>query len=329
MDEGSSEHTLRGSTWVPRMNLRHLQLLVALAELGSISDAARGMATTQPALSKWLKELEEDIGAPLFERHARGLRATAHGEVLLAHARRVLNEMARAQDSLAALDDGSSHRVLLGAAPASVTGVVPDAVAAFLRRYPRARVEVHEGTMRTLMRKLQQGALDIVVGSLDEYEPAARLHSEQLYTEPMKVIARGGHPLARRKRIGWDDLYEYGWVLWPAGTGNRARVDASLAQAGRGPLPCRVESSSLLSNIALLERSDLLGVVSNRLAWHFARRRDVVPLNFALDVGSHIGMCWRDDPLQEASTLQMLQHLRDAAHADHREAADLDSKRTA
>lgn len=303
----------RPGTWIPRLNLRHLQLLVNLAELGSISDTARAMSTTQPALSKWLKELEDEVGAPLFERHARGLSPTGHGRILLTHAQRVLNEMDRAQDNLAALHGSSSHRVLLGTAPASVTELVPAAVAGFLHTFPKARVEVHENTMHVLLQKLEQGQLDVVVGSLDQYEPSPSLHSEMLYSEPMKIVARAGHPLLGKKRVGWDDLFDYDWVLWPHGTANRGKLDAALAQAGRGPLPCRVESSSLIANFTLLQRSDLLCMVSNRLAQHFAKRMEVVSLDFPLGVESAIGMCWRDEPLQDASTLEMLKILRQAA----------------
>ena len=65
--------------WTYRLRLRHLQVLLSLASTGNLSQSAAALATTQPALSKWLKELEEDVGLPLFERHARGLRPTAYG----------------------------------------------------------------------------------------------------------------------------------------------------------------------------------------------------------------------------------------------------------
>lgn len=300
--------------WIPRVNLRHLQLLVRLAELRSISDTARAMATTQPALSKWLKELEDEVGAPLFERRARGLAPTAHGEVLLAHAQRALNEMERARDNLAALHGSRSRRVLLGSTPASVTGLVPAAIARFLALHPEARVELQEHTMSVLLRKLELGELDVLVGSLDGLQPRAHLHSELLYSEPLRVVARAGHPLAGRKRLGWDDLRAYGWVLWPENTVNRARLDAALAQAGGGPLPCRVQSSSLLANMTLVRQTDLLCAVSSRLARLFTEHLQLVTLHFVLHVENAIGMCWRDQPLQEAATLDLLQSLRAAAH---------------
>ena len=107
-------------SWTRRLRLQHLKWLVSLAETGSISEAARACFSTQPALSKWLKDLEESIGAPLFERHARGLNPTAHGLTLLAHARRVLSEMERARHNLDTLQGTSTLRVAIGTSAASV-----------------------------------------------------------------------------------------------------------------------------------------------------------------------------------------------------------------
>ena len=65
--------------WTQRLKLRHLQMLLSVAETGNLSQSADALNTTQPALSKWLKDLEDDLQLPLFERHVRGLRPTPYG----------------------------------------------------------------------------------------------------------------------------------------------------------------------------------------------------------------------------------------------------------
>ena len=70
--------------WTHRLRLRNLKMLLSLDQTRNISHSAAMLNTTQPGLSKWLKDLEDDIGLPLFERHARGLRPTPHGDVLIA-----------------------------------------------------------------------------------------------------------------------------------------------------------------------------------------------------------------------------------------------------
>ncbi|UTW05898.1 LysR family transcriptional regulator [Pseudomonas benzenivorans] len=299
--------------WTRRLRLHHLNLLTILSETGSLSEAARVAHTTQPGLSKWLKELEEDVGATLFERHARGLKPTAEGQLLLNHARRILSEMERAQHNLAALQEFGAPQVALGTSPAAAPSLVPDAVMAFLRRHPRGRVELQENTMNTLLEKLEQGELDVVVGRLDNYQPRTSLHSEMLQREPMRIVARPGHCLANRKQLQWQDLQAQDWVLWPQGTPIRSRLDAALSSAGLKPLSCRVESTSLMANLWLLQSSNMLSAVSGRVAEHFTGRGLVKILDFELDGEGMLGMCWRDEPHQDPVVDDLLESLREAA----------------
>lgn len=299
--------------WTRRLRLRHLHLLINLTDTGSLSDTARIMHSTQPGLSKWLKELEEDIGSSLFERHSRGLKPTAMGQLLVGHARRMVTEMARAQHNLEALQEGSSRCLAVGTSPASAPSFVPAAIMKFIALHPRARVEIKESTMNSLLDKLELGKLDVVVGRLDNYQPRARLQSEMLYEEPLRIVARPGHPLAGQPGLNWDHLYEYDWIVWPQGTPIRSKLDMALTMAGRKPPPYRVESSSQVGNLWLLQHSDMLSVSSERVARHFTDRGLVVPLDIRLESGEgYVGMCWRDEAYPDPITLDLLQCLRSA-----------------
>ncbi|EIK69084.1 transcriptional regulator, LysR family [Pseudomonas synxantha BG33R] len=301
--------------WTRRLRVQHMELLLKLAETGTISETARVCFTTQPALSKWLKELEDGIGTALFERHARGLRLTEQGRMLTIHAQRVLSEMKRAQESLAAISQGSSFKVSIGTSPASAPNLVPDAIIRFLQRHPRANVELQEGTMNHLLERLEQGALDLVVGRLDNYEPRASLCTEMLYSESMRVICRPGHPLTRYDEINWEALYQYEWIVWPRGTPIRARLDAAITAAGRKPPSYRIESSSLIGNLWMLQYSDLLSIASERVAEHFSERGLIVDTGFPLDATGSLGMCWRDDVDIHFSLADLLECLREAGAA--------------
>ncbi|MGF6094585.1 LysR substrate-binding domain-containing protein [Pseudomonas sp. 18175] len=302
--------------WTRRLRLQHLHLLVSLAETGSISEAARVSFTTQPALSKWLRELEESIGAPLFERHARGLHLTAHGSLLLAHARRALSEMQRARHALDTLRDGNSFRVAIGTSPAPAPNLVPAAIMEFLRLHPSAQVTLEETPMDMLLERLELRQLDLVVGRLDNYAPRQPLRSERLYNDQLRIVCRAGHPLTRRMHLTWEELYAFDWIVWPGGTPVRSTFDIALTAAGRPPLPCRIESSSLVGNLWLLQYSDLLSVTSARVAEHFAHRGLLVSLNFALGTNTPVGMCWRDEPFADAGLPQMMECLRTIAAAE-------------
>ena len=204
--------------WTHRLRLRNLKMLLSLAQTRNISHSAAMLNTTQPGLSKWLKDLEDDIGLPLFERHARGLRPTPHGDVLIAHAQRVEAQLDRASADMAALREGGGGRVVIGASGASASDTVPLAVMKLLERMPQARVKLVEGTTDRLLAQLAQGDLDIVVGrsAPEHHDPAIRF--EALYLEPIHLVARPRHPLFALEQPGWPELLSYRWILWPKGT---------------------------------------------------------------------------------------------------------------
>ena len=83
--------------WTQKLKLHHLQMLVALGEQGNLTQVAKMMNITQPALSKWLSQFEDEVGMVLFERHSKGLRPTEGGKLLLQHAQRLINDMSRSQ----------------------------------------------------------------------------------------------------------------------------------------------------------------------------------------------------------------------------------------
>src|SRR6185437_6525686 len=111
--------------WTHRLRLRNVRMLLSLAQTRNISHSAALLNTTQPGLSKWLKDLEQDIGLPLFERHARGLIPTQYGEVLIEHARRLDAQLDRASGDMAALREGSAGRVVIGASGAAASDTAP------------------------------------------------------------------------------------------------------------------------------------------------------------------------------------------------------------
>ena len=204
--------------WTHRLRLRNLKMLLSLAQTRNISHSAAMLNTTQPGLSKWLKDLEEDIGLPLFERHARGLRPTPYGEALIAHAQRIDAQLDRASGDMAALREGGGGRVVIGASGASASDTVPLAVLRLFERMPQARVKLVEGTTDRLLAQLAQGDLDIVVGRYapEHHDPAVQ--SEALYLEPVHLVARPRHPLFTKAQVQWPDVQAYRWILWPKGT---------------------------------------------------------------------------------------------------------------
>ncbi|WXL27108.1 LysR substrate-binding domain-containing protein [Ectopseudomonas mendocina] len=281
--------------WTRRLRVQHLELLLRLADTGSISETARLSFTAQPSLSKWLKELEDAVGAQLYERHSRGLKPTEHGRMLLIHAERVIGEMKRAQEALKAISHGNSFRISIGTSPASATHLVPDSINHFLKRHPKASIELNEAPMHVLLERLEQGEHDLVIGRLDNYKPRPSLHNEMLCSEGVRVICRPEHPLLQRKVLNWDVLNEYEWIVWPQGTPIRSRLDSAITAAGSQPLNYRIESSSLMANLWMLQTTDLLSVASERVTQQFSQKGLIVDTGFELEARGSLGMCWRNE----------------------------------
>jgi DNA-binding transcriptional LysR family regulator len=302
--------------WTHRLRLRHLQTLLSLARTGNLSQSANALNTTQPALSKWLKELEADIGLPLFERHARGLRPTAYGQALIEHARRIEGHLDSARDDMDALRDGGSGRVAIGTSGASASDTVPLAVADLVRRLPRAQVRLVESTMNLMLPQLAHGELDVVVGRATDLRLEPHLQMETLYRDPVNFVTGPHHPLAGRASVDWQDLFDYQWIVWPEGTPIRTALEQALAAAGHGmPRHC-VESNSPMLNVTLLNQSELIGAASHRAAVRFEQLKVLRALAMPIPLRSSgaVSMYWRPDSENREAVALALDCLRTSAN---------------
>ncbi len=296
--------------WTHRLRLRNLQMLLSLAQTRNISHSAAILNTTQPGLSKWLKELEDDIGLPLFERHARGLRPTPYGETLIAHAQRIEIQLDRAQSEMEVMREGGSGQVLIGTSGASAPDTVPLAVLHLLKQMPQARVRLVESTMDRLIEQLARGDLDIVVGrsAPELHDPAIR--TEALYLEPVHFVARPHHPIFDQSEPSWSNLLAYRWILWPKGTPIRNALDAALAAAGQSAGTDYLESNSATLNVTLLTHSDMVGVASHRAAMRLVNMNAVRIVPIRLSGFGSVAMYWRNDAFRPSAVEVALDCLR-------------------
>lgn len=241
-----------------RLKTRHLLLLLHLYEQRSVLRAAEAANMTQPAASKLLSEMEGILGVPLFERHARGVEPTWYGQVLIRRARAALSEIGRAHDEIAAMRSGRMGQAAIGTVVNPGTTLVPQAIAAVKRDFPDILIRVEMDYSRPLVAKLLDGQLDIVIGRILGPEGAGDLEFEPLADEPHAVIVRAGHPLTQRGGVSHADLIEYGWIMPPAASVLRTRLDSMFLQHGLAPPQNIIETASLPVIIHLLRHSDLL-----------------------------------------------------------------------
>ena len=292
-----------------RLKTRHLLLLLHLYEQRSVLRAAEAANMTQPAASKLLAEMEDLLGVPLFERHARGVEPTWYGQVLIRRARSALSEIGRAQDEIAALRSGRTGQAAIGTVVNPGTNLVPQAVAALKRDFPDILIRIEMDYSRPLVAKLLDGQLDIVVGRIMGAEGSSELEFEPLADEPHSVIVRAG-----RSRVSYGDLVEHGWIMPPDGSVLRSRLDAVFLEHGLVPPQNIVETTSLPVTIHLLRHSDLLTALPAESVAPYLQTGQMLVLPIALDVRMEFfGIIRRRDQLLSPGAERVLEALRQTA----------------
>lgn len=198
------------------MRLMQLRLLLAIAETGSLRASARALSLTQPALTKALHLLEEELGAPLVVRTPHGARLAPAGELLAARAATALRELDRGREEVSEWAGGSDARVTVGLSPAAAVLLAPGAVARMAARWPKVQVRLLDALFPRSVVLLRSGELDFAVGPIPADVAGADLALRPLFGSRTVVVVRRGHPLARARRLA--ALADARWVTTgPAG----------------------------------------------------------------------------------------------------------------
>ncbi|HEY1227558.1 MAG TPA: LysR family transcriptional regulator, partial [Ramlibacter sp.] len=248
---------------------QQVMLLNAIAQHGSLHRAAAAIHTTQPAATGLLRQLEEGIGAPLFTRHAKGMTPTACGDVMIRYARSVLHDFERAREEITALTAGHQGVLHVGSVLGAVPGLVAPALATYKKAYPGVRVSLLVESSDILVPALVRGDLDVVIGRLPDGTTGAGLQLRPLQPEPMSVVTGRAHALQRRRKLTVADLLDYTWVLHPAGSPMRQRIEQAVLASGATRPPDVLETASILAVTALLERTDMISVIPADAAAHY------------------------------------------------------------
>jgi DNA-binding transcriptional LysR family regulator len=259
--------SVRLERWITRkFRLRHVELIAELHDCRSILKAARRLSLTQPTVTKALQDVESTLGVKLFERSNRGLEPTAYGEIFARHAKIVLAQLRHAAEELESLRAGYSGKVTVGTLLAASASILPDAIALLKKQRPGVAISVVVGTYDILMPSLLVGDLDMVLGRLPDEGRSPALVYEEFYAEPICVVTRRGHPLSRRRRLTLKELASEAWLLPLPETALRRQIERAFVEAG-APLPSNViESVSILTNRALLRKSEFLGIMPYHVA---------------------------------------------------------------
>ncbi len=203
------------------MDLRQLTTLVAIADHGSFSAAARALYTVQSNVSGHIARLEKELGVTLVDRQRGGL--TDEGVAVVERARRVLHELDDIAADMASRGDEVSGEARFGSIGTTARWLLPQLLSQMERLHPKVHVTVHEGNTTALVPRVATGLLDAAVVHLpiDETD----VHVQPLFAEDLLLLAHAKHPLARHETVHLADLASTPLLLPPTGTALRRIID--------------------------------------------------------------------------------------------------------
>ncbi|RDK08362.1 LysR substrate-binding domain-containing protein [Cupriavidus lacunae] len=240
------------------MELRHLRYFEALAETLNFTRAAERMHVTQSTLSHQIRQLEEEIGQPLFDRIGKRVSMTEAGETLLLHISPALRQVDRAIHAVRDDEGPLAGEVRVGTTHSFNIQLIPQCLSTFIRRYPSVRVIVEELSAADITARIADGQLDLGVS----YRPvqAEGLFFEPLYNEELKLVVSDSHPMAQRKRARMVELHGMRMVLLPAYFATRQLLDDCFRAAGAEPQVI-AELNSIAPMLELVRQTDIAAVI--------------------------------------------------------------------
>ena len=224
------------------MEMNQLEFFRKVVEEGSFSKAAERVYRTQPAVSIAIRRLEEEIGAPLFERSQKTPALTDVGQVVYDYAKQILSLRDQALDGVAEMKLLKRGRVRIGANESTSHYLLPQIILDYLKRHPQVKVEIFGHSSDHLPREVLDGKVDFALMAFDPVD--SDLKSFPVLKDELVLIMHPDHPLAKRAAVTVEELGKESFVAHNVKTGSRQRVIEVFAQH-RTPLNITLELATI------------------------------------------------------------------------------------
>ena len=282
------------------LKIKHLVLVDSLAKTRNMHQTAEQMNVTQPAISKLLRDLEELLGFPLFERQTRNLVLTDLGIFVARYARITLEDTESFVDQVNKLRKGGHGHLKIGTIFAATSLVLPEAIASIKRVRPLLSIEVIEQTSNHLLEMLDQKKLDLIIARFT-HEDCQSFEFTALGPEPFCLVANNRHPLCQLEEVPTTALSEWPWVMYPFNTPIRRRMERAFAMF-KIPSPTNtVETISMQTFLQLLQSGPMLAMLPESMVQSQLQNGQLRVLDTPFRVESQdYGVITRkDEPLSE------------------------------
>jgi DNA-binding transcriptional LysR family regulator len=244
-----------------RLKLRQLEILLAVADTGSMAKAATRLAITQPAISRALADAEHTLGVPLFDRGTHGVEPTQYGHALLKRGIAAFDELDQGVREIEFLADPTAGELRIGTPAGLSEGVVLDAINRLSRQYPRVIFYVVITTGSALIDQLRERNIEL---GFDRQAVAGEgdVNLEVLYDEPLVVVAGINNPLVRRRKIRLAELVNEPWTWPPPGSSYDALIIEAFRANGLVAPRVAIYTHAINLRISLAATGPFLAVVT-------------------------------------------------------------------
>jgi len=295
-----------------RFDLVDLRLVLNVAEAASITHGATRSGMTLASASERLRDMEQALGAPLFNRQRRGVSPTPAGVALVHHARLVTQQIERMRGELGAFAKGLRGQVRVLSNTAALQEFLPPYLGPFLAAHPHIDVSLEERPSSEIVRSIARGQAEIGIVA-DAVDAAAELETFPFATDRLVLVTPARHPLVARRRIAFADTLSHDYVGLPPGSALQEHLDGHAARAGQR-LKLRVRLPGFDTLCRLVESGIGLAVVSHTAALRCRKSMAIriVPLTdpWAL---RHLRLCVKDTSALPLHARSLLDHLRTPA----------------
>lgn len=237
-------------------DLRQLRHFVALAEHGHFARAATAVNLSQPALSRSIQALESSLDCQLLERPSRGVSLTAHGQLVLEHARRLLAGSRALENAVSQLGNLQAGELHLGCGPYPAARLIPKTLGQFSGSFPKVRVQLLIDDWRNLRRRLLNDELELYVADIREYSADPQLCVIPLQQYPGVIFCRPGHPLLNTGGLELSASLDYPL----AGTSLPSTINQAMQSLTGRAHPLTIECDNFMVLKALVSASDALSM---------------------------------------------------------------------
>lgn len=215
------------------MEWQQMEYFRVVARLQHITNAAEVLSISQPALSRSMAKLEEELGVPLFERQGRTIKLNHYGQLFLERADRIMKEFQEVKQEIQDLLDPDYGEISLGFMPTLGTYLIPNLVRSFQDEYPNVKFRFKQNGNDSLLKQLESGEIDFcLVSSIQDNK---QIHWTELWKEELFLIVPSGHHLAHYESVTLQEIADETFVLLEKGNGIRGITDRLFRESGISP----------------------------------------------------------------------------------------------